>query len=117
MTDSAAVRSEETQKSQVDDETTERFIAEKHIGEAQKRFADLHTLVEGFAASSKHVSPETVSQLVSCGPSLEHHLEAIGHYLIFKVGYDHIVHAHVHHVGRGVGEGKAQGRRPSAAFT
>lgn len=37
MTDPATVRSEETQKSQVDDETTERFIAEKHIGERIKR--------------------------------------------------------------------------------
>ena len=37
MTDPAVVRSEETQKSQVDDETTERFIAEKHIGERIKR--------------------------------------------------------------------------------
>jgi transcriptional regulator with XRE-family HTH domain len=37
MTDPAAVRTEETQKSQVDDETTERFIAEKHIGERIKR--------------------------------------------------------------------------------
>src|SRR4051812_12497518 len=37
MTDAATVRSEETQKSQVDDETTERFIAEKHIGERIKR--------------------------------------------------------------------------------
>jgi G6PDH family F420-dependent oxidoreductase len=27
---------------------------------------------EGFAAASKHVSSETVSQLVSCGPSAEH---------------------------------------------
>ena len=30
-------RSEETQKSQVDTETTEKFIAEKHIGERIKR--------------------------------------------------------------------------------
>ena len=37
MSDSAIVRSEETQKSQVDTETTERFIAEKHIGERIKR--------------------------------------------------------------------------------
>src|SRR5579862_2597850 len=37
MTDPATVRTEETQKSQVDDETTERFIAEKHIGERIKR--------------------------------------------------------------------------------
>ena len=37
MADSATVRSEETQKSQVDTETTERFIEEKHIGERIKR--------------------------------------------------------------------------------
>src|SRR5579872_4170333 len=37
MTELAAVRSEETQKSQVDNETTEKFIAEKHIGERIKR--------------------------------------------------------------------------------
>ncbi len=37
MSDTAIVRSEETQKSQVDTETTERFIAEKHIGERIKR--------------------------------------------------------------------------------
>ena len=37
MTESAAVHNEKTQKSQVDDETTERFIAEKHIGERIKR--------------------------------------------------------------------------------
>ena len=37
MTDAAAVRTEETQKTQVDSETTERFIAEKHIGERIKR--------------------------------------------------------------------------------
>src|SRR6202034_1529659 len=37
MTELATVRSEETQKSQVDTETTERFIAEKHIGERIKR--------------------------------------------------------------------------------
>ena len=37
MTEPATVRSEETQKSQVDNETTERFIAEKHIGERIKR--------------------------------------------------------------------------------
>src|ERR1700752_1832539 len=37
MTELATVRSEETQKSQVDTETPERFIAEKHIGERIKR--------------------------------------------------------------------------------
>jgi transcriptional regulator with XRE-family HTH domain len=37
MSEQAAVRSEETQMSQVDAETTERFIAEKRIGERIKR--------------------------------------------------------------------------------
>lgn len=44
---------------------------------------------EGFAAASKHVSPETVGQSVSCGPSPEHHLEAIDRYV--RAGYDHII--------------------------
>ena len=44
---------------------------------------------EGFAAASKHVSSETVSQLISCGPSTEHHLQAIERYV--TAGYDHIV--------------------------
>jgi hypothetical protein len=44
---------------------------------------------EGFAAASKHVSSETVSQLISCGPSAEHHLQAIERYV--TAGYDHIV--------------------------
>ncbi len=37
MPEAATVRNEETQKTQVDTETTERFIAEKHIGERIKR--------------------------------------------------------------------------------
>src|ERR1700681_5053123 len=37
MTESNAVTKESTQKTQVDTETTERFIAEKHIGERIKR--------------------------------------------------------------------------------
>jgi transcriptional regulator with XRE-family HTH domain len=37
MNELAAVHNEKTQKSQVDTETTERFIAEKHIGERIKR--------------------------------------------------------------------------------
>lgn len=37
MSDSPAIVKEETQKTQVDNETTERFIAEKHIGERIKR--------------------------------------------------------------------------------
>src|ERR1035438_3607467 len=37
MAELAVVKSEETQKTQVDPETAERFIAEKHIGERIKR--------------------------------------------------------------------------------
>jgi transcriptional regulator with XRE-family HTH domain len=37
MTDTAVLRNDETLKTQVDTETTERFIAEKHIGERIKR--------------------------------------------------------------------------------
>jgi G6PDH family F420-dependent oxidoreductase len=44
---------------------------------------------EGFAAASKHVSPETVAQLISCGPSAERHLQAIDRYV--TAGYDHII--------------------------
>jgi G6PDH family F420-dependent oxidoreductase len=44
---------------------------------------------EGFAAASGHVSPETVAQGVSCGPSPERHLEAIDRFI--QAGYDHII--------------------------
>jgi G6PDH family F420-dependent oxidoreductase len=44
---------------------------------------------EGFAAASKHVSPEAVAKLVSCGPSLEHHLHSIDRYV--QAGFDHII--------------------------
>ena len=44
---------------------------------------------DSFAAASKHVSPETVAQFVSCGPSPERHLQAIDRYV--KAGYDHII--------------------------
>jgi G6PDH family F420-dependent oxidoreductase len=44
---------------------------------------------EGFAAASKHVSPETVAELITCGPSPERHVEAIRRYV--DAGYDHIV--------------------------
>src|ERR1017187_4741917 len=37
MGDQAAVKSDETQKTQVDPETAERFVAEKRIGERIKR--------------------------------------------------------------------------------
>ena len=45
--------------------------------------------VEGFAAASKHVSSEAVAKSISCGPSAEHHLEAITRYI--EVGFDHII--------------------------
>jgi G6PDH family F420-dependent oxidoreductase len=45
--------------------------------------------IESFAAASRHVSPETVAQFVSCGPSAERHLQAIDRYI--QAGYDHII--------------------------
>jgi G6PDH family F420-dependent oxidoreductase len=44
---------------------------------------------EGFAAASKYVTPETVAEHVSCGPSPERHLQAIERYV--EAGYDHII--------------------------
>jgi G6PDH family F420-dependent oxidoreductase len=44
---------------------------------------------EGFAAASKHLTPEMVAQQVSCGPSPEQHLAAIDRYV--KAGFDHII--------------------------
>jgi G6PDH family F420-dependent oxidoreductase len=44
---------------------------------------------EAFAAASKYVSPDTLAQLISCGPSAEHHLRAIDRYV--AAGYDHII--------------------------
>jgi G6PDH family F420-dependent oxidoreductase len=44
---------------------------------------------EGFAAASRHVSPEMVAQAVSCGPSPERHLAAIDRYV--QAGYDHLI--------------------------
>jgi hypothetical protein len=44
---------------------------------------------ESFAAASRHVSPETVAQKVSCGPSADHHVQAIDRYV--QAGYDHII--------------------------
>jgi G6PDH family F420-dependent oxidoreductase len=45
--------------------------------------------VESFAAATKHVSPEAVGQMVSCGPSPEPHLAAIERYR--QAGYDHVI--------------------------
>jgi G6PDH family F420-dependent oxidoreductase len=44
---------------------------------------------EGFAAASKHISPEAVAQEISCGPSPEQHLQAIDRYV--RAGFDHII--------------------------
>ncbi len=63
MTEQAAVHSEETQKSQVDTETTERFIAEKHIGERIKRLRLKKSM--GLVELGKHtgLSASFLSQL------------------------------------------------------
>lgn len=42
-----------------------------------------------FAAASRQVSVEAVAQFVSCGPSAEHHLEAINRYV--QAGYNHLI--------------------------
>jgi transcriptional regulator with XRE-family HTH domain len=63
MTELATVRSEETQKSQVDTETTERFIAEKRIGERIKRLRLKKSM--GLVELGKHtgLSASFLSQL------------------------------------------------------
>jgi transcriptional regulator with XRE-family HTH domain len=63
MTDPATVRTEETQKTQVDNETTERFIAEKHIGERIKRLRLKKSM--GLVELGKHtgLSASFLSQL------------------------------------------------------
>lgn len=63
MTDPAPVRAEETQKTQVDNETTERFIAEKHIGERIKRLRLKKSM--GLVELGKHtgLSASFLSQL------------------------------------------------------
>src|ERR1700739_4952829 len=62
MTESTA-RNEETQKSQVDTETTEKFIAEKHIGERIKRLRLKKSM--GLVELGKHtgLSASFLSQL------------------------------------------------------
>jgi quercetin dioxygenase-like cupin family protein/DNA-binding XRE family transcriptional regulator len=63
MADIASIRNEETQKSQVDTETTERFIAEKHIGERIKRLRLKKSM--GLVELGKHtgLSASFLSQL------------------------------------------------------
>jgi len=63
MSEPAMVRSEETQKTQVDPETAERFIAEKHIGERIKRLRLKKSM--GLVELGKHtgLSASYLSQL------------------------------------------------------
>jgi transcriptional regulator with XRE-family HTH domain len=63
MSDSTAVQSEETQKSQVDTETTERIIAEKRIGERIRRLRLKKSM--GLVELGKHtgLSASFLSQL------------------------------------------------------
>jgi transcriptional regulator with XRE-family HTH domain len=63
MAEAAAARREETQKSQVDPETTERFIAEKHLGERIKRLRLKKSM--GLVELGKHtgLSASFLSQL------------------------------------------------------
>jgi len=63
MGDSATVKSEETQKTQVDPETAERFIAEKRIGERIKRLRLKKSM--GLVELGKHtgLSASFLSQL------------------------------------------------------
>ncbi|GGC54392.1 LLM class F420-dependent oxidoreductase [Siccirubricoccus deserti] len=44
---------------------------------------------ESFAAATRHVPPEAVAELVSCGPSPERHLAAVDRYI--EAGFDHII--------------------------
>lgn len=63
MSDTAVLRNEETLKTQVDTETTERFIAEKHIGERIKRLRLKKSM--GLVELGKHtgLSASFLSQL------------------------------------------------------
>jgi transcriptional regulator with XRE-family HTH domain len=63
MSERAAMKSDETQKSQVDGETTERFIAEKHIGERIRRLRLKKSM--GLVEMGKHtgLSASFLSQL------------------------------------------------------
>ena len=63
MTEPADAQNEETQKTQVDPETAERFIAEKHIGERIKRLRLKKSM--GLVELGKHtgLSASFLSQL------------------------------------------------------
>lgn len=44
---------------------------------------------DAFAAATRHVSPEAVAEVVSCGPAPDRHLEAIDRFI--QAGYDHLI--------------------------
>ena len=44
---------------------------------------------EAFSAASEQISIEAVGKALSCGPSADHHIEAIGKYV--AAGCDHII--------------------------
>jgi G6PDH family F420-dependent oxidoreductase len=44
---------------------------------------------KGFEAASKHIAPETVAKKITCGPSVDRHLEAVQEFI--KAGFDHII--------------------------
>ncbi len=43
----------------------------------------------GFAAASKYVTSDAIADLVSCGPSVDRHREAIDRFV--AAGFDHII--------------------------
>jgi hypothetical protein len=43
----------------------------------------------GFAAASKHITPEVIGDKIPCGPSVERQVEAVRKYV--DAGYDHII--------------------------
>jgi G6PDH family F420-dependent oxidoreductase len=44
---------------------------------------------KGFEAASRYITPETAAEKITCGPSVERHLEAVRKYT--DAGFDHIV--------------------------
>jgi hypothetical protein len=44
---------------------------------------------KSFEAASQYISPKAVAEKISCGPSSEHHLDAIDKFV--KAGFDHII--------------------------
>ena len=69
---------------------------------------------EGFAAASKHVSPEAVAESISCGPSADKHLQAIDRYV--QAGFDHLVLNQIGPEQAQTGAGPAQSKGRIAAL-